>query len=119
MAFNIMARISLNPKHRSVAHGIARPHSRQLAVKYELKSWPQFFESILAGEKTHELRRSDDRVFNVGDVLRLREFDPKSNRYTGRDVLVKVTYITSAKHPCALSEGSLHAEFCILSIKRL
>jgi hypothetical protein len=88
-------------------------------AKYELKSWPAFFEAILAGEKNHELRRSDDRSFNVGDVLLLREFDPKSNRYTGRELRVKVTYVTSTKNPCALSETSLHPDFCILSIKKL
>jgi len=88
-------------------------------AKHELKSWPAFFEAILAGEKTHELRRSDDRTFNVGDVLLLREFDPNFNRYTGRELRVKVTYVTSTKNPCALSEASLHPDFCILSIKKL
>jgi hypothetical protein len=87
--------------------------------KHELKSWPAFFEAILAGEKTHELRRGDDRTFNVGDVLLLREFDPKFSRYSGRELRVKVTYVTSTKNPCALSETSLHPDFCILSIKKL
>lgn len=99
------------------------PHKRTANLKttfnHELKSWPQFFESILSGHKRHELRRNDDRNFSVGDILRLREYDPKANRYTGRDLYVEVTYITSAELPCALSEGSLHSNFCILSIKKL
>ncbi len=33
-----------------------------------IKSWPQFFELILCWEKTHELRRNDDRDFRVGDL---------------------------------------------------
>jgi hypothetical protein len=88
-------------------------------AKYELKSWSEFFEPILLGKKTHDLRRADDRNFEVGDVLLLREFNPQSSTYTGRELLVEVTYITSAKHPCALSEASLHRDFCILSIRKL
>lgn len=74
---------------------------------------------IVSGYKTHELRRSDDRHFEVGDILRLQEFDPKTNRYTGREVKAEVTYITSGEHPCALSESALQPGFCILSIKKL
>jgi hypothetical protein len=88
-------------------------------LKHKLKSWPQFFKLILSGEKTHELRRSDDRNFHVGDLLLLQEFDPKTNHYTGRELKVKITYITSAKHPCALSQTALHPDFCILSIKKV
>jgi hypothetical protein len=85
-------------------------------VVHELKSWPQFFEAIAAGRKRHDLRRAFDRNFRVGDRLRLREFDPEAQRYTGREQMVQVTYITSGGEPCALSEGALHNDFCILSI---
>jgi hypothetical protein len=84
-----------------------------------MKCWPQFFAPILRGEKTHDLRRADDRDFRVGDLLRLQEFDPKANCYTGREVTVRITYITSADNPCALSEDALHPDFCVLSIKKL
>jgi Domain of unknown function (DUF3850) len=56
------------------------------SVEHKVKSWPQFFELMLSGEKTHELRRSDDRDFRVGDLLRLQELDPTTNRYTGREL---------------------------------
>lgn len=86
---------------------------------HELKCWPEFFQAILERRKTHDLRRSDDRTFRVGDLLKLREFDPKSERYTGRDQTVEVTYITSADVPCALSGQAMDPAYCILSIKKL
>jgi hypothetical protein len=30
--------------------------------------------------------------------------------------VVRITYVTSAETPCALSEECLHPDFCILSI---
>lgn len=85
---------------------------------HELKCWPEFFEPISEDRKTHDLRRAGDRNFQIGDLLRLREFDPRTQAYTGREQLVEVTYITSAQVPCALSNGALDPGYCILSIKR-
>jgi hypothetical protein len=70
------------------------------AVVHELKCWPEFFTEISAGDR-----------------LKLREFDPKAERYTGRTLLAAVTYITSADVPCALSNAALDRNFCILSIE--
>ena len=86
-------------------------------VAYELKSWPELFEPVRLGRKTHDLRRADDRNFQIGDRLRLREFDPKTERYSGRECTVEVTYITSAHVPCAYFEAALHPQYCILSIR--
>jgi hypothetical protein len=62
------------------------------AIHY-LKIWPAFFEDIHIGLKRFEVR-VNDRNYRVGDWLRLREFDPKSGAYTGREELVEVTYVT-------------------------
>lgn len=94
-----------------VSHGDAVGHRI-----HELKSWPKFFEAIARGDKRHELRRACDRDFRKGDRLRLREFDPETQCYTGREQTVEVTYVTSAKDPCALSEQALHPDYCILSV---
>ena len=88
-------------------------------VTHDLKCWPEFFAAIAAGEKRHDLRRSRDRHFTVGDRLRLFEFDPSKKAYTGREQLVAITYITSAEKRCALSEDALYPDFCILSIALL
>jgi hypothetical protein len=88
-------------------------------AEHRVKCWPEFFEAILSGFKTHDLRRADDRKFKVGDYLRLQEFDADANQYTGRELTVKITYITSADNPCAFSKEALNPSFCILSIKKL
>jgi len=54
---------------------------------HELKTWPEYFEEILTGKKTFEVRKND-RDYKVGDTLILKEFkligiDDKLN-YTGR-----------------------------------
>lgn len=90
---------------------VARP-----AVEHAVKSWPSFFEATLSGAKTHDVRRTADRDYRVGDTLRLQEFDPVKQHYTGREVVVRITYITSAAFPCALSNGALDPDFCILSV---
>lgn len=59
---------------------------------HELKTWPQYFESILRGNKTFEVRKNDRR-FNVFDVLHLREYDPKTQSFTGREIFKGVSYI--------------------------
>jgi len=67
--------------------------------EHELKIWPSYFKAIQEGRKTFETRKAD-RDFDVGDVLRLREWSPAVPRsmylpegYTGREMRVRVTYI--------------------------
>lgn len=60
---------------------------------HALKTWPDFFERILDGTKTFEVRKEDDRRFSVGDTLLLQEWLPGSKRYTGRELAREVTYI--------------------------
>src|SRR5262249_41406791 len=86
------------------------------AMEHKVKSWPQFFEAILSGVKTHEVRRLTDRDYRVGDRLLLQEYAPATQAYSGRELVVRITYMTSAEAPCALSEQCLHPDFCILSI---
>jgi hypothetical protein len=85
-------------------------------MKHVLKSWPRFFSEIITGRRTHELR-NDDRQFSIGDSLHLEEFDPQSQRYTGRSVDAVVTSLTSEGCPCAESDNALASGFVIMSIK--
>ncbi len=62
-------------------------------VRHELKTHPQPFTAILNGFKKHEIR-VNDRDFHEGDELFLREWNPETLAYTGRHVLVDITYIT-------------------------
>lgn len=59
---------------------------------HHLKIWPEFFEAVLDGRKTFEVR-NDDRGFEVGDVLELREWSPDRRDYTGRSCAREVTYL--------------------------
>jgi hypothetical protein len=59
---------------------------------HELKTWPVPFRAIKGGAKRFEYRK-DDRGFAAGDLLRLREWTPGYNRYTGDEVLARVTYL--------------------------
>jgi hypothetical protein len=104
---------------RAVSTGEAAANARAeraIAFDHRLKCWPEFFEPIIDGAKKHDLRRADDRDFGVGDKVLLEEYDPERRSYTGRTVIVQITYITSADLPCALSKDALHSDFCILSI---
>lgn len=57
---------------------------------HQLKILPKFFEKVISGEKTFEVREND-RDFKVGDYLALNEF--ANGDYTGRSCVVYVDYI--------------------------
>lgn len=60
--------------------------------EHDLKTWPRFFDDVLAWRKPFEVRL-DDRGFAVGDVLNLREWDPDEEAYTGRSCRRRVSYV--------------------------
>ena len=66
---------------------------------------PQYFTEVLAGNKTFELRIDEDNI-QVGDTLVLDEWNQK---YTGRFIEVKVTYILRDVPEYGLQEG-----YCII-----
>lgn len=58
----------------------------------EKQAWPQYFEEILQGNKTYDLRLNDFEC-KVGDTLLLKEWDPTTQKYTGREIKKEITYI--------------------------
>jgi ASC-1-like (ASCH) protein len=66
-------------------------------MKIKKKVWPEYFEKILDGKKTYELRLANWKC-NEGDVLVLDEWNPKTKKYTGREIEKKVTYIGKTKN---------------------
>lgn len=56
------------------------------------KTWPEFFEQILKGNKTFDYRLADFEI-KKGDTLILEEWDPKTKDYTGRKIQKKVGYV--------------------------
>ncbi len=61
---------------------------------HDLKCWPEFFEAILQGKKNFEVRYND-RGYAVGDTLWLREYDMPTQTYTGREMHLRVTYMSA------------------------
>jgi hypothetical protein len=61
----------------TVAVALRRPR-----MTHELKCWPGNFEATVRGDKHHEIR-VNDRDFQVGDLVILREFTRLRSRHTG------------------------------------
>lgn len=60
--------------------------------KVEKKVWPEYFQEILEGKKTFELRINDFEI-NEGDTLVLKEWNPKTKDYTGREIEKQVGFV--------------------------
>ena len=60
------------------------------------KTWPEWFQKILDGKKTAELRLADFDV-KEGDILLLEEYDPKTRQYTGRTIKKTVKNLNRVK----------------------
>lgn len=75
---------------------------------HELKIWPRFFDAVESGSKTFEIRW-DDRGFQAGDDVALREWKPTAwcdcrnhgkehlpdcPRYTGRVLAARIGWVT-------------------------
>jgi hypothetical protein len=65
-------------------------------MRIEKKTWPDYFNEILAGRKNFDLRLADFAV-SPGDILVLREWDPAKKDYTGRQIEKEVTYVLYTK----------------------
>ena len=56
----------------------------------ELKTYPKYFQETIEGNKPFEIRKND-RGFQVGDVLILKEWD--NIKYSGREIGAVVRYV--------------------------
>jgi hypothetical protein len=83
-----------------------------MSTVHELKTWPRPYEAVRAGIKRFEWRLND-REYQSGDVLHLREYEPpgfiEMGKYTGRSLKARVTYVLSAGF-------GLPAGYCVLSL---
>lgn len=59
-----------------------------------VKIWPEYFQAQKQGIKNFEIRRND-RDYQVGQIIVLKEFDPQKNEFTGRKIYCLITYITN------------------------
>jgi len=86
---------------------------------HELKTHPQFFAALYAGNKTFEVRK-DDRGFKIGDELLLKEFYPDGASwdstkigYTGRILHRRIDYILRGGK-FGIEEG-----FCVMAVSQI
>lgn len=77
---------------------------------HELKILPEYFKEVISGRKTFELRKND-RNFQVGDKVLLKEWNLKE--YTGRECEVMITYILHD-----YDFFGLEKDYCIFSFIR-
>lgn len=66
----------------------------QVNVTHELDVRQDFFSDILSGKKKHEVRKINETPFQEGDIIALKEVGFFKKEYTGRELIVKVTYVT-------------------------
>ena len=79
-------------------------------MTHNLKILKPYFEAVVTGDKTFELRK-DDRPYRIGDTLVLNEIGA-GNKPTGRAIEKKVGYILRNCPEYGLNNG-----YCILSLR--
>ena len=75
-----------------------------------LKTWPEYFEEIINGNKTFEVRRMD-RNFKPGDILDLQEWNPQAGTYTHRNIRLEITYVLEG------GQFGIDKGFCVIGFK--
>jgi ASC-1-like (ASCH) protein len=76
---------------------------------HDLKTASQFFHMVWQGRKTAEVRHND-RNFQTGDIVRLREWD--STVYSGRTVTAKIlSVVLHEEFPEGIKPG-----YCLISL---
>ena len=73
-----------------VATGYENLFAGYVPFTHDLKIWPDFFGPVEDRTKTFEVRRND-RNFQIGDYLCLREW--WDGHYTGRFLYMEITYV--------------------------
>lgn len=80
---------------------------------HAVKQKPGYFEDVLCGRKTFEVRQND-RDYREGDLLALNEYD--ENGYTGRCCLAKIDYILDDEKYCREGYVIMSIKPCLVSI---
>lgn len=81
---------------------------------HALKTLPEYFEAVKGESKTFEIRKGD-RPFWVGDFLALNEWDDEA--YTGRALIVEITYILDNPDYCKEGFVALGISGCAIRRK--
>lgn len=91
---------------------IENVRKQQIDCRHMLKSTTNHFDAVWNGTKKMETRKAD-RDFYIGDNILLQEYDPNTDRWSGREILVKVSSILTG------TEYGIMPGYVILSIEVL
>jgi ASC-1-like (ASCH) protein len=70
-------------------------------MSHRLKCWAEYFDAIVAGRKTCDVRHEDDRVFGVGEIVELTRTD-REGKATEPQARLMVTISHIDRHAGAL-----------------
>lgn len=79
---------------------------KKMPKRIEKKTWPEMFEAVRSGRKKFDLRLADWKCKD-GDILVLREWDPKIKKYTGKILEKKITFVLKTKDIKFFSEEEI------------
>jgi hypothetical protein len=82
-------------------------------ISYEIRVWSDDFQAAFLGKKRAEFRKAD-RLYQEGDELVLREWDPKRRVYLGRYLRTQITHVASGGE-YRPEERSLPAGYVLIS----
>jgi len=75
-----------------------------------LKTWPIYYERILNGQKTFEVRKND-RDFQAGDTVTLAEFHPDGDiGFSNREIHFIIGYVLVGE------QFGIQSGYCVFSL---
>ena len=80
-------------------------------MTHTLKIYTEFFNSIADGTKPFEIRKNDRiEKYAVDDTLVLEEYDPESDKFSGKQIQCNVSYVLNG------GRFGIDKEYCALGL---
>ena len=80
-----------------------------MSKMHELKAHPEEYEALVKKKRSYDVRRND-RGFVVDDVLHLKEWDPATETYSGRETYARIVHMTHG------GTFGLPSDICVLGL---
>ena len=78
-------------------------------MTHDLKILQPYFDAVMSGDKTFEIRRND-REYSVGDSLLLREWSERDG-FSGRQITADVTFLLNG------GQFGIACGHCVMAIR--
>lgn len=85
---------------------------------HSLKCWPDYFEAIMSGKKSFDVRKDDrEPRYEVGDILILEEFRAHVGEFTGRKMKCHIKRVARYTSDLNNLEGEgVREGYCIIGL---